>query len=583
MKRVSLFTMGLVLLTLSSCTADQPESASSELTPINLFSYMAATRSVNASLQKTQIASGVEVGVFAKAGDTYITNGNNNKVTADGNGNFTGTQLFFPSDGSAVSVFAYAPYSSTFDGKEAEAVSFSVAQDQSTDAGYLKSDLLQAVPTGTNSFTKDTPNVPLNFNHMLSKLTVKFTLGETDVNLKGATINVLNTKTATSLKVSDGTVGAASGDAAPIKVVTFAADATTYLSSAVIVPQTVAAGEFIQVELSDRVLNAKLNNDVTFLSGKAYTYNVNISGGGAEAKAEIELASTVTDWDYVTDELTGDVTESEKGAAEPVTLTATFGTPGGNASYTAPTYTWTGSTSNLMTVFEFSNGELANYHTLKFKFTNLVDGPVRMGYYVGSTFTEFGSGYYSAGEKTVDLTALGIDLSTVTKISFGGRSNAGSCDILASDVILIGDGEGSSSTDDNNNDEGTSGETDTDGSLTATFGTPGGNATYSAPTYTWTATTNNLMTCFEFSNGELANYKTLTFTISNLSGNMVRMGYYIGSTFTEFGNGYGSNGTKTVDLTTLGIDLATVTKISFGGRTGTGSVDIVASDVKLTK
>ena len=576
MKRISFFAMGLALLLLCSCTSDQPEAASNEPTPINLFSYMGTTRSANASLQKTQIASGVEVGVFAKTGDTYITNGNNNKLTADGNGNFTGTQLFFPTDGSAVSVYAYAPYSANFDGKDTETVAFSVAQDQSTDAGYLKSDLLQGVPTGTNSFTKDTPNVPLNFTHKLSKLTVKFTLGETDVNLKGATINVLNTKIATSLKVSDGTVGAASGDAATIKAVTFAADATTFLSSAVIVPQEVAAGEFIQIVLSDKVLNAKLNNAVTLLSGKAHTYNVNISGGGAEAKAEIELASSVTDWDYVADELTGDVTESEKPAAEPITLTATFQTPGNNASYSSPTYTWTGSTSNLMTVFEFANGELANYHTLKFTFSNLVDGPVRMGYYVGSTFTEFGSGYYSAGTKTIDLTALGIDLSTVTKIAFGGRSNAGSCDILASDVILIGNGEGSSDT------GGDTGGTDTD-NLTATFGTPGGNASYVAPTYTWTATTNNLMTCFEFNNGELANYTTLTFKISNLSGNMVRMGYYIGSTFTEFGNGYGSNGTKTIDLTALGIDLATVTKIAFGGRTGTGSVDILASDVKLTK
>ena len=89
-----------------------------------------------------------------------------------------------------------------------------------------------------------------------------------------------------------------------------------------------------------------------------------------------------------------------------------------------------------MTVFEFPNGELKNYTTLTFTFSNLVDGPVRMGYYVGKTFTEFGNGYYSAGPKTVDLTALGIDLSTVTSIAFGGRSNAGSCDIKASDVIL---------------------------------------------------------------------------------------------------------------------------------------------------
>ncbi|MBO6216966.1 MAG: hypothetical protein J6N73_04880, partial [Prevotella sp.] len=84
-------------------------------------------------------------------------------------------------------------------------------------------------------------------------------------------------------------------------------------------------------------------------------------------------------------------------------LYATFGTPASNASYSAPTYTWTGSTSNLMTVFEFANGELANYETLTFTFSNLVDGPVRMGYYVGTAFTEFGNGYYSAGTKTVDL------------------------------------------------------------------------------------------------------------------------------------------------------------------------------------
>ncbi|MBR1545391.1 MAG: hypothetical protein IJ633_01160, partial [Prevotella sp.] len=93
--------------------------------------------------------------------------------------------------------------------------------------------------------------------------------------------------------------------------------------------------------------------------------------------------------------------------------------------------------SNLMTVFEFANGELKNYTTLKFTISNLSEGSsVRMGYYVGSTFTEFGNGFYSNGEKTIDLTALDIDLSTVNKIAFGGRSSSGSVDILASNVIL---------------------------------------------------------------------------------------------------------------------------------------------------
>ena len=567
--------IGLALLAMTSCSSDVEEQQAYQPTPITLISSVDQTRTANVNLQKTQIASGVETGVFVRTSSGYISGGDNAKMTADGNGTFTGSVLHFPSDGSAVSVYAYAPYSTAFASKDTEAVTFSVAADQSTDAGYLKSDLLCGAPTGTNSFTENQPTVPLNFVHKLSKLTVKFrTSAETDVDLNGATINIVNTLPTTTLKVADGTVGQASGSATSIKAVTFGSDATAFTASAVVVPQTVSAGSFVQVLLTNgKMLDAKLNSAATFASGKAYTYAVNISGQGAEASAEIALSSTVTDWDSNTSELTGDVEETE---APEVRLYASFGTPGGNASYSATTYTWTAGNNNLMTVFEFSGGELANYKTLKFTISNLSEGAsVRMGYYIGSEWTEFGNGYYSAGEKTVDLTALGIDLSKVTKISFGGKSGSGgSVDIVAGEVYLVEGGGGTSG--------GGSGSSD-GSTLTATFGTPGGNASYNAPTYTWTAGNNNLMTVFEFSGGELANYKTLTFTFSNLVDGPVRMGYYVGSTFTEFGNGYYNAGTKTVDLTALGIDLSTVTKISFGGRSNAGSCDILAKDVILSK
>ena len=579
MKKMSLIPLGLALMALASCSSEEIKQQRSDLPMPITFVSSVATRSANVNLQKTQIASSVEVGVFAKTSNGYITNGDNAKLTADGNGAFTGTQLYFPTDGSVVSVYAYAPYNAAFAGKDGEAVAFSVAADQSSDAGYLKSDLLCGTPTGTNSFTKDNPVVTLNFEHKLAKLKVKFTLGEdTDVDLRGATINIVNTLSTTTLKVSDGTLGTATGSATSIKAVTFASDATEFLASAVLVPQTVGAGSFVEVILADKMLNAELSNAVAFVSGKSYTYNVRISGQGAEAKAEILLASTVTDWVDDDTELTGDVTEEE--LPENTYSPTSFGTPGGNASYANGVYTWTGSTNNLMTILEFASGELAKYTTLEITTSDLTEGNYRIGYVLdGGSFTQFtGSPYYSAGKKTIDLTAAGIDLSKVTKIQFGGNSGSGSVGILPSSVVLKGNGTNTGGGSGDGGNTGGNGNT-----LTATFGTPGGNASYSAPTYTWTATTNNLMTCFEFANGELANYKTLTFKISNLSGNMVRMGYYIGSTFTEFGNGYGSNGTKTVDLTALGIDLTTVTKISFGGRTGTGSVDIVATDVILSK
>ncbi len=243
-------------------------------------------------------------------------------------------------------------------------------------------------------------------------------------------------------------------------------------------------------------------------------------------------------------------------------LYATFGSLPGGANASLGQYTWSANSSNLMTCFEFSSGKLANYKTLKFTLSNLTGGMVRMGYYVGSTFTEFGTGFGSSGDKTVDLTKLGIDLSTVTKISFGGRTindgaESGSVSLL--NVYLV------PTTGDNN--------------LYASFGTPDGSATFYD--YVWTATNNNLLPCFEFSSGELANYTKLSFTLSNKAdgSGSVRMGYYVGSTFTEFTNpdgkqGFGSTGTKTINLLEQNVDLSTITKISFGGKSETGSINL---------
>lgn len=241
-------------------------------------------------------------------------------------------------------------------------------------------------------------------------------------------------------------------------------------------------------------------------------------------------------------------------------LYATFGPLPGGANASLGLYIWTATNNNLLPVFTFENGELANYTTLKFTLSKLDGGMVRMGYYVDGNFTEFGSGFGSSGDKTVDLTALGIDLATVTKIAFGGRTATGSVNIDPAKVYL----------------ENADGD-----KLNATFGSlPGGaNATYYD--YTWTATTNNLWPLFTFDNGELADYATLKFTLSNKTedSGMLRIGYYIDGTFEQFVNtdgnkGFGSNGEKTIDLTTQGIDLSQVTKIAFGGSTGTGSVNI---------
>ena len=105
-------------------------------------------------------------------------------------------------------------------------------------------------------------------------------------------------------------------------------------------------------------------------------------------------------------------------------------------------------------------------------------------------------------------------------------------------------------------------------------------------TYSWTNTTNNLLNCFAFSNGELANYSKLHFTIGSLSGGSVRINLLY-SDNTNNSKTYGSNGTKDVTLTELldsGKALSDVTAIRFGGQSmGSNSTEtVVLTNMYLT-
>jgi len=115
-------------------------------------------------------------------------------------------------------------------------------------------------------------------------------------------------------------------------------------------------------------------------------------------------------------------------------LYATYGTPAGNGSWDAKTgtYKWTGSYSNLMTIFTFANGELADYESLHLTTSDYVDGPYRVCFMNGSTAVATIS-FYSAGQKDLVLSerteTKDLDLSKITHLSFGGASGSGSIKI----------------------------------------------------------------------------------------------------------------------------------------------------------
>ena len=158
--------------------------------------------------------------------------------------------------------------------------------------------------------------------------------------------------------------------------------------------------------------------------------------------------------------------------------------------------------------------------------------------------------------------------------------------IKITDVILIGNGDGSSDTGDEQGDEQGSDEPAADGKLYATFGTPGGNASYDATTFTyaWTGSTNNLMNCFTFDNGELASYTTLNFTFSELSADASVRINVLFSDNTNKSKSYYSASTKATAITELLDDTHTaadVTAIRFGGNSNSGSAVVKAAEMYL--
>ena len=253
----------------TACTNDLQDIDAERTTTLTLTSQMAATRSLSASIQSTQIANGVQVGVFATAGDI-----DNHVLTANGDGTFTGVAMTVPTSTLLIDVYAYAPYQSGWTPDAAN--TFSVQTDQSSDEGYLASDLLWGSKTGVSVTTNTTADV--TFAHLLSKLKVVIVKKSgANLTMAGATVSIVGTNVTTTFNPSSGTLGEAPGEATDILMATLV-DENTATIAAVVVPQTVDANtNFLRIELAaGNIFYVKLDNVVSFVSGKSYVLGVEL-------------------------------------------------------------------------------------------------------------------------------------------------------------------------------------------------------------------------------------------------------------------------------------------------------------------
>lgn len=243
-------------------------------------------------LQNTQIETGRNLSLFiTETANVSETLYNNVIIKADGNGGFTHQSMFYPMSGKNIDIYAVHPYSSSAD-LNTELI-FSVAPDQTTNLGYLQSDLLYASKANV-SRTKS--SILLNFSHKLSKLEFTVLEGDeadlTDLNK----INILNIKPSTSLNMISGVLGNASGSAVNIAAKgvhgTANADETEVSGiEAIIVPQSIAAGvKLFEITIGDVKYYYTTTEEVTFLEGKKYNLKLTIRQTG------IELTSSIEEW-----------------------------------------------------------------------------------------------------------------------------------------------------------------------------------------------------------------------------------------------------------------------------------------------
>ena len=273
------------------------EPAPTDNGQINLTSGLSIFRSSAQGVQSTNIDATNTAGIYIieDAVTPTITYEPNLQYTADGAGALTpptDKQPYFPTSGNGVNIYAYAPYNSAYTSLDGADNAFTVEADQSSDPNYIKSDFIWGVPT-TNPVTRTSSSVNISFNHKLTKIDFNITAGDgfTATDLQGAKVTIVNTLPTAKVDLKTGTVAAAEGDATDIIATTFAADATTFTGSAIMIPQAVAAGKFITLTMSNgKTLSYKLTAEKTFAGGTKYVCNI------VANMESLDMTSTIVDW-----------------------------------------------------------------------------------------------------------------------------------------------------------------------------------------------------------------------------------------------------------------------------------------------
>ena len=294
MKRNIAYLLTLALLVATSCSNEVEQIENSADTAIEFTASMAdGSRAAN-GLQ-TVFATSDQVGMYivTSKGSTTSNMADNKLFELKSSGYLEatdGTRYFYPGSSYTTKVYAYKPYSAQGIVNNA----FRIATDQTSDAGYIASDLLWGVPKNGNPVSASRQPIALNFEHRCAKLVVNLTVAD-GMNLEGCELSTSSMETGMKLSsLESGTFdvrGYYYYSSVKFGKLTSAASQT---HAAVLVPQKFQAGwTFLNINFANgnKKLAMKLPSALDLEAGKVYTLSVT-----ARRNSLVVDNMTITPW-----------------------------------------------------------------------------------------------------------------------------------------------------------------------------------------------------------------------------------------------------------------------------------------------
>ena len=317
------------VLALTACSNEEENTNKDWNEEIRLCTQNLMMTRASSDIQSTQFAANEQIDVFVYDVADQMTYTRPAVYTADGQGGLTTSpaQLWPSGTGSAINLYAFYPSGAVkeenFIGEDEEPeFFFTVALDQSTEAGYKASDLMfggSITPNGYQEIARTNSTVPLTFYHMLSKINLNVTLGEALSEQENSIYSISATirnvfPEAQFFGIISSTPLEPSmewgGDPIDINVGDLTREDGIYSGSAIIPPQMVESGNVLfsititYNDNSSRTLTYTLPSDsnvMLFESHYVYNFNITANVWGLSLSTTIEPWSQGQDYSGETD------------------------------------------------------------------------------------------------------------------------------------------------------------------------------------------------------------------------------------------------------------------------------------------